>query len=281
MVIFQPATDPKGVGGAQRRGFTLIELLVVVAIIALLIAILLPSLAKARQQAQRVACGANLHGYAIAIQEYITEYSKPLTTAVAPFNGTNPDLFWIYNTHGGNMNVEAMSPYMKGVTGLNSDESTVSNVQITKIWFCPAQGVAQPGHDSDIDNWKWMPMNYSYFTGYDRDPWLSSASNPTDLVGKGPEPNRVLMADNFFRWNNPSASISPSPNWDFNHGVGGATAQHLTGPNVIGTPNIIGNNILYGDFSVTFKKYTNLPAYNSSSPSVPHINAGGGDQTFY
>src|SRR5438874_427814 len=69
---------------ACLSAFTLIEILVVVAIIALLVAILLPSLARARLQAKVVACNANLHQlgagclqYALAYREYFPLTASP------------------------------------------------------------------------------------------------------------------------------------------------------------------------------------------------------------
>ncbi len=54
----------------NRSAFTLIELLVVISIIALLLAILLPTLSRVRKQAQAVACQSGMHGWAILFAAY-------------------------------------------------------------------------------------------------------------------------------------------------------------------------------------------------------------------
>ena len=58
-----------------RRAFTLIELLVVIAIIAILAALLLPAVAKAKMQGKRVRCISNQKQLAVTWMLYVSDYN--------------------------------------------------------------------------------------------------------------------------------------------------------------------------------------------------------------
>jgi prepilin-type N-terminal cleavage/methylation domain-containing protein/prepilin-type processing-associated H-X9-DG protein len=62
----------------KHRGFTLIELLVVISIIAVLLAILIPSLSKAREKVKDTSCRANLKSVGLALQMYLDAYDRKI-----------------------------------------------------------------------------------------------------------------------------------------------------------------------------------------------------------
>jgi prepilin-type N-terminal cleavage/methylation domain-containing protein len=78
---------------SARSGFTLIELLVVIAIIAILAALLLPALAKAKDKANRSVCLNNLHQMGLVINMYGTDNTEFLAY---PNWGTGDDQGWLY-----------------------------------------------------------------------------------------------------------------------------------------------------------------------------------------
>ena len=84
----------------KQRGFTLVELLVVIAIIAMLMAILVPTLSAARESARKVVCLSNIRTLGFANVLYATECDNKLVPFIDPTqrftlsNGSTQSLLW-------------------------------------------------------------------------------------------------------------------------------------------------------------------------------------------
>ena len=111
----------------KKRGFTLIELLVVISIIALLIAILLPSLARAKELANRAVCSANIRG--IIQSCYIYAQSNNSQFPVTPGIGTG----LLSGTSGG-----------PGVAGGGGTVVQGTAGTVTQTWYETSAGASAP-----------------------------------------------------------------------------------------------------------------------------------------
>jgi prepilin-type N-terminal cleavage/methylation domain-containing protein/prepilin-type processing-associated H-X9-DG protein len=136
-------------GMTHRFGFTLVELLVVIAIIALLLSVLMPSLQKARTQAQRIACSAKMRSWGLATVLYSTDYKGQFPWYASESTGnplTDPVETVYINTlmpYLGGRTVAAGSDPYSGASGENS---------ASKVRKCPA-GKADSGTRMGASGW--------------------------------------------------------------------------------------------------------------------------------
>lgn len=117
------------------RGFTLIELLVVVAIIALLISILLPSLSQAKKQAYRVQCQSNLRQMMVGVVGYATDFN-----GCFPLAKVHTGRFvWqaYYVMYDAEFVQDALIPYLGGQR--LADNPLAPGTPFSEIFLCPAR----------------------------------------------------------------------------------------------------------------------------------------------
>jgi prepilin-type N-terminal cleavage/methylation domain-containing protein len=161
--------EPRMSQRRNRRGFTLVELLVVIGIIALLIAILMPALAKAKEQANRTSCMSNLRQLAAAMLMYTDENKGYFPHCAA---GTYED-DWIYWQSGRDKDQGRLVKYM-------------GRKFSPKIYRCPSD-----------DSFSIRSYQYSYTVNYFITGWYGNlAKCPRNKVAKIKRPSeKILMID--------------------------------------------------------------------------------------
>jgi prepilin-type N-terminal cleavage/methylation domain-containing protein len=151
------ATRNHGLHFASRRAFTLIELLVVIAIIAILAAMLLPALGKAKDKAKQANCLSNMRQWGLAEQMLATEHNDVIPRDGMGANGQYP------GNSGASLDPNAwfngLPEFLaeKPLSNYTANASSTArqNAQILpfpggrgKIWHCPSARMS----DMDLQN---------------------------------------------------------------------------------------------------------------------------------
>jgi prepilin-type N-terminal cleavage/methylation domain-containing protein/prepilin-type processing-associated H-X9-DG protein len=150
----------------KRCGFTLIELLVVVAIIAVLVAMLLPTLNKARWQVKDMTCQINLKNLGLALSMYCDENNEWIPPV--PLNE------WIQDNNTAAW-VPKLIPYISRSININDPG------KVKGVFMCPLDpDQIVYGHKSSFRLWPQIPDPGKQRRSNSQRPWLTTVLKDFD-----------------------------------------------------------------------------------------------------